>query len=86
MRLGIAVAISVNPTASAEWVSRYTQMPAARSVNDEPAVEISWASQRSEKSRRRKTANMDGAGVTAAVKRPPAWPSAPGADHDLDGV
>ena len=43
-------------------MARQTKMPAARSVSDEPAVETSWAIQRSEKSRRRKTANIDGAG------------------------
>src|SRR5260221_9312874 len=44
-------------------------MPAARSVSDDPTVETSWATQSSEKSRLRKTANMDGAGAVATVKR-----------------
>ena len=46
-RLGIAVTISVRPTASADPVSRKTKMPAARSVSDEPTVETSWAIQSS---------------------------------------
>jgi hypothetical protein len=66
-RLGRAVAMSVNPTASADPVSRYTKIPAARSVSEEPAVDTSWASQSKLKSRFRKTANMDGAGAAAAV-------------------
>src|SRR6185436_8631053 len=37
----------------------------------EPAVETSWASHSRVKSRLRKTANMDGAGATAAVIVPP---------------
>ncbi len=50
-------------------------MPAARSVSAEPAVEISWASHSSEKSRLRKTENIDGAaGTEAAVMRPPGRP------------
>src|SRR5215831_15471712 len=46
-------------------------MPAARSVRADPAVETSWASHNSVKSRRRKTANIDGAGATAAVMGSP---------------
>src|SRR5687767_3159421 len=52
-------------------------MPAARSVSDEPAVEMSCASQSMEKSRRRNTANMDGAGALAMLIEPPAAPAAP---------
>src|SRR6186997_1113239 len=71
MRLGIAVTISVRPTASVDSVTRQTKMPAARSVSAEPAVETSWASHSRVKSRFRKTANIDGAGATAAVIVPP---------------
>src|SRR5262245_26754663 len=46
-------------------------MPAARSVSADPAVETSWASHSNVKSRRRKTANMDGAGASAAVMGSP---------------
>ena len=73
-RLGMAVTIKVRPTARAELVTRNTKIAAARSVSAEPAVEISWASQSSEKSRLRKTANIDGAGTDAAVMRPPGAP------------
>ena len=70
MRLGTAVTIRVRPTARAEPVARQTKMPAARSVSEDPAVETSWASHSSEKSRRRKTANMDGARAATAVIGP----------------
>src|SRR5262245_46281423 len=46
-------------------------MPAARSVRADPAVETSCASHSNVKSRRRKTANIDGAGATAAVMGSP---------------
>ena len=46
-------------------------------VSDEPAVEMSCASQSNEKSRRRKTANIDGAGPVATLIEPPAAPTAP---------
>src|SRR4029079_9021925 len=64
-RLGTAVAMSVSPTASAEFVSWNTRMPAARSVSAEPAVDTNCASHSSVKSRLRKTANADGRGVGA---------------------
>ena len=73
IRPGMAVTISVRPTANADSVTRNTKIAAARSVRAEPAVEISWAVQSSEKSRLRKTENIDGAGTGAAVMRPPWW-------------
>src|SRR5262245_18013771 len=44
---------------------------------------MSWATQSSEKSRLRNTANIDGAGTDAAVMRPPSA-ALHGADHRLD--
>jgi len=40
-------------------------------VSDEPAVETSWEIHSNVKSRRRKTANIEGAGATATVIEPP---------------
>src|SRR6188472_436483 len=58
-------------------------MAAARSVSAEPAVEMSCAVQSSEKSRFRKTANIDGAaGTDAAVIGPPTAPRAPNPHGD----
>ena len=45
-RLGIAVAMSISPTASADPVFSKMRMPAARSVSDEPIVETSCPVQR----------------------------------------
>ena len=70
--VGTAVTISVSPTLRAEWVTWNTKIAAARSVRDEPIVETSWAVHSSAKRRFRNTANIDGAAVACAIRRPPS--------------
>src|SRR5687768_10092759 len=66
--VGLDVAISINPTLSAEPVRRYTRMDAASVVSALPIEEINCPSQSNVNERLRKTENIEGADFPAMFR------------------
>src|SRR5574341_816555 len=66
-RVGMAVAISIRPTLSAEPVRRNTRMPAASEVRALPIVETNWPVHISVNDRLRKTAKGENERELAAA-------------------